>query len=109
MRGPSSMSVQNTGIYSLLAARANALVEVIAFEPVAATCAQARRLVEMNGLADRIELRCEAVSNVTGISDFHVPNDGFPTMASLDPAGRRGLAGTLDPGSDRDSGYSNQR
>lgn len=73
----------------------NPKVRVIAFDPVPHIHRRLEEQIALNGLGDRCQARCEAVSNVLGSVRFHVPHGELPTSASLHAMGFRGVEGSL--------------
>lgn len=85
----------NTGTFTLVACAVNPAVRVVAFEPVPRTHRRLLDHVALNGWVSRCEVRGEAVSDRTGVTRFHVPDEELPTSASLHHQGFRGHPGTL--------------
>jgi FkbM family methyltransferase len=88
----------NTGIYSLLAAAANPVTEVFAFEPVPSIRLRLERNLSINpGLAARISVEPVALSDREGsfVIAEHVNREGFVATSS-----------TLQPGICNSSGTS---
>ncbi len=83
----------NTGLFTLLALASGPDCRVVAFEPVPRTHRLLLEQVALNGWSDRCEARSSAASDAPGIAEFHVPFEDYPTSASLDPSGFRGMAG----------------
>lgn len=73
----------NTGVFSLVAATANPVVRVLAFEPSPEPLAILRENVRLNGLEGRLTVSPVAVSDRTGTARFFVP-DGHPDMSFLE-------------------------
>lgn len=72
------------GIYSLVAARANPAARVIAFEPFPDNRERLHRNIELNGLADNVEIRSAAVGAESGEAVFHhIEGPGLPSSAGL--------------------------
>jgi FkbM family methyltransferase len=85
----------HTGLYTLAALASSPQTRVIAFEPVAVNVDLLRRNLELNGWSDRCDVRRAAVTNRSGLTEFHVPLDDHPMSGSLDTAGFRGLSGNV--------------
>ena len=77
----------NTGIYSLLAARANPSLRIWAFEPLAETYKQLERNIALNGIENRVIPVHAAVGSSPGEAEFFVPEGVFPKSASLSDVG----------------------
>jgi FkbM family methyltransferase len=79
----------NTGVYSLLAAAANPVTDVFAFEPVPSIRARLERNLSLNpGLAARISVEPVALSDREGLFVIaeHVNREGFvATSSTLQP------------------------
>jgi len=67
----------NTGVYSLLACAANPHSEVISYEPVPQICHRLSENIALNGWEERCEVRNEAVSDIAGKAELHVPYGGM--------------------------------
>lgn len=85
----------NTGVFSLLAARANPQVRVHAFEPVRSVFAALQANVHTNGLDDRIVCVRSAVAERSGEIPLHIPDETWGN-ASLSARGFRGLTGQVE-------------
>jgi FkbM family methyltransferase len=86
----------NTGYFTLLSCTAAPQAAVIAFEPIPAIYELLCNNVARNGWQARCTLRREAVSNMQGVTAFHVPYSGsIPTSGSLSVHGFRGYEGEL--------------
>ena len=85
----------NTGLYSLLAGRANDCCRIMAVEPVARVRELLERNLELNGLSQRSVVVPGAASRAHGRQQLHVPHDAVPTSASLNAEGFRGYKGDL--------------
>lgn len=85
----------NTGLYSLLAGRANDSCRIMAIEPVARVRELLERNLELNGLSERCVVVPGAASRAHGTLQFHVPYGAVPTSASLNVDGFRGYRGEV--------------
>jgi len=101
----------NTGLFTLIAAASNPNCRVISFEPVPHICDRLKANIDLNNLAQRCQVRQEALSNRIGSAKFHVPFGDLPTSSSLNPHGFRGNKGYLIevPVNTVDNIYSGQR
>lgn len=72
----------HVGFYSLLAAHANPIGRVFAFEPFAITFERLQRNVRLNRLLS-IECIAAAVGESSGVADFFYTTDGIPCSSSL--------------------------
>ena len=77
----------NTGLFSLLAARRSASVQVHAIEPVPGVYSMLRANAERNGLPN-ITCHRLALSDSDGSVTMYVPREKTPVMASLRPGWR---------------------
>lgn len=85
----------NTGLYAVLACRANPESTVFAVEPVPRINALLRGNIALNQLEERCHSFAAAVTDYVGAAQFHVPFGDVPTSASLEPTGFRGNDGKL--------------
>jgi FkbM family methyltransferase len=79
----------NTGLYALLAAAANPMLQVYAFEPLPWVCRHLEANVALNpALAEQIHVFNTALSSRTGsgIIHEHVNTDMVPTSSTLEPS-----------------------
>ncbi len=83
----------NTGFYTLLALAVNPGLDVLSFEPVPRLHRRLLENLRINGFGHRCQARMEAVSDVSGVADLHIP-DGGSLMASLNSEGHRGFSGS---------------
>ncbi len=72
----------NTGIYSLLAARSSATVQVHAFEPYARARAILQKNITTNTLSHRIRIVQHALSDQPGTQDLYVPLQNHGSIES---------------------------
>lgn len=85
----------NVGVYTLIACAVNQQARVYAFEPVPHIYEHLTNNVHLNQWQNRCILKDIAVSNQSGMAQFHVPHGTIPTSASLSPDGFRGTDGFL--------------
>lgn len=85
----------HVGIYTLAACAVNSQCRVVCFEPNSDTRKTLINNIQLNGWAERCEVRAEAVSNQVGKTNFHMPIAYQSSSASLNPQGFRNLPGTL--------------
>lgn len=85
----------NTGVYSLIVCAANPNAQVWAFEPVPRIYQRLCENLKLNGWQDRCLVRHEAVSSFVGLAKFHVPDQEYPSSASLQVQGFHGVQGQL--------------
>lgn len=74
-----------TGLFTLLALAVHPRSQAIAFEPVPRIRELLVANLRLNGWADRCEVRGEAVADVSGSAQMHVPGLDLPTGSSLCP------------------------
>ena len=82
-----------TGLFTLVAATANRNLQVIAFEPVPRIYQRLQEHIQANRLEGRCEARQEAVSDMKGSAQLHVPYFELPVSASLQTSGFMGVDG----------------
>lgn len=85
----------NIGYYSILGAKFNPDLEVIAFEPSEGAMIYACENIKINGLEKNIKIEPFALSNEAGELDFfNVTNPKFPTIYNL--SGEHNLTASKD-------------
>lgn len=79
----------NVGLYSVAACASDPDCTVVAFEPVAENRERLAAHLELNGFADRCQVRSEALSDHPGKGMLHIPDiereRRYPVGGSLDP------------------------
>jgi len=74
-----------TGLFTLLALAVNPLGRAMAFEPVPRIRGLLEANLRLNGWDGRCEVRAEAVADVPGSTQMHVPCLDLPTSSSISP------------------------